>query len=237
MSLHRILFIALTALFVDGMTSAVLAECGTCGAPAPVVYAQPLPVYDQPAPVYAPPVALAPAVAPVPIAPAPIAVDHWDTAGFGGCGGFGRCGGFGGCGLGGCGGFGYGGGYGNCGGFGRCGGFGGCASFGGCAGFAGCGGFGACGGFGGCGCNRSTGYVQPTAPPPIYVVNQGPEYSGPGITIPYQTYSPPVATGFSYPYIAPRYFYPGPGYHRYRFAHRGGLHVHPRYRPGHYWRS
>jgi len=41
------------------------------------------------------------------------------------------------------------------------------------------------------------------APPPFYVVNQGPEYSGPGLTVPFVTYSP--AMGLSsprkYPYV------------------------------------
>jgi len=42
------------------------------------------------------------------------------------------------------------------------------------------------------------------APSSLYVVNQGPEYSGPGLMVPYGTYSP--ATGLAapgqYPYIS-----------------------------------
>ncbi len=52
---------------------------------------------------------------------------------------------------------------------------------------------------GGCGCHRSVVYaapasaleVVPVEPAPIYVVNQGPDYSGPGIMVPYRTWTPP----------------------------------------------
>ena len=56
------------------------------------------------------------------------------------------------------------------------------------------------------------------APAPIYVVNQGPDYTGPGIMTPYHTWMPSasyVVPG-SYPY---RSGY-GYGYHRYGYAHR-----------------
>jgi hypothetical protein len=50
---------------------------------------------------------------------------------------------------------------------------------------------------GGCGCgHQSVVYaappIEPTpiAPAPIYVVNQGPTYEGPGITVPYHTWTP-----------------------------------------------
>jgi hypothetical protein len=78
----------------------------------------------------------------------------------------------------------------------------------------------------GCGCGtRSVVYAQPTvvAPSPIYVVNQGPQYSGPGIMVPYKTYSPAAyaAPASDYPYVsgyaeeeyaAP--YMPRPRYHR-----------------------
>ena len=62
---------------------------------------------------------------------------------------------------------------------------------------------------GGCGCGRPVVYaappveVTPVAPAPIYVVNQGPEYSGPGIMVPYHTYSPAAAwaPANGYPYV------------------------------------
>ena len=41
-------------------------------------------------------------------------------------------------------------------------------------------------GFNGCNCGRSVGY----APSPLYVVNQGPEYSGPGMMVPYRPTRP-----------------------------------------------
>jgi hypothetical protein len=58
--------------------------------------------------------------------------------------------------------------------------------------------------------------LMPVAPAPIYVVNQGPDYTGPGITVPYHTWSPAssyVVPG-SYPYYR--------GYHRwgYRYGWR-----------------
>jgi hypothetical protein len=122
----------------------------------------------------------------VPVAPAPIGVSCWDTNGF--CGG-------------GCGG-------GGCGGFAGVGGFGGFGGFGG----GGCGG-GGCGGCGGC---SSTFGYHPVAPAPLYVVNQGPEYSGPGLTVPFGTYSPAtnVAAPGAYPYVAGRGYGYGPRYPR-----------------------
>jgi hypothetical protein len=40
-------------------------------------------------------------------------------------------------------------------------------------------------------------------PPPFFVVNQGPEYSGPGLTVPFVTYSPAMglAVPRKYPYV------------------------------------
>lgn len=54
------------------------------------------------------------------------------------------------------------------------------------------------------------------APAPIYVVNQGPDYSGPGIMAPFHTWTPSasyVVPG-AYPYVS------GYGYHRYGYVHR-----------------
>jgi len=177
-------------VFATVLTSAAFAGCGGCGwgYPAPIAYA-PAPVYSQGcggcgasiAVTYAQPVvymqsgcggcggAVAvtyaqPVVQAVPVMPAPIAVDNWDTGGFGGCG---------------------------------------------------------CGSCGGCG--NALAYAQPAAAP-MYVVNQGPEYSGPGLMVPYGTYSPAtnLAAPGEYPYIGargygygPRYGY-GAGYRGYR---------------------
>jgi hypothetical protein len=40
-------------------------------------------------------------------------------------------------------------------------------------------------------------------PPPFYVVNQGPQYSGPGLTVPFVIYSPAMglAPPGKYPYV------------------------------------
>jgi hypothetical protein len=62
-----------------------------------------------------------------------------------------------------------------------------------------------CGNCGGCGgCGQPVAYAAPS----LYVVNQGPVYSGPGIMTPYQTYSPETAyaAATDYPYV------PGSGY-------------------------
>ena len=58
----------------------------------------------------------------------------------------------------------------------------------------------------GCGCGRSVVYA--VAVQPFYVVNQGPVYSGPGLMIPYGTYSPQVglAVPGEYPYIGRRWY-------------------------------
>jgi hypothetical protein len=92
------------------------------------------------------------------------------------------------------------------------------------------------GGFGGCGgCGRAFGYAPPVAPAPLYVVNQGPQYSGPGIVVPYRTYSPAAAyvPAVNYPYIGQRYGYRGPGYYPFyrgpRYAYHARVFVHPHY--------
>jgi hypothetical protein len=73
----------------------------------------------------------------------------------------------------------------------------------------------------GCGCGGSSvvyasPVVQPTpiAPSPIYVTNQGPEFSGPGISVPYGTYSPAPAYAPPYPYMSGYRPYPRMAYMR-----------------------
>jgi len=83
----------------------------------------------------------------------------------------------------------------------------------------------------GCGCRGLFSYTTPAleptpiAPAPIYVVNQGPDYTGPGIMVPYRTWSPAassIAPG-AYPYV-PGYGY-GYGYgHRYGYGYHYGVH-------------
>jgi len=105
----------------------------------------------------------------------------------------------------------------------------------------------------GCGCHHAAVYAavaaEPTliAPAPIYVVNQGPDYTGPGIMVPYRTWPPAASyiTRGAYPYV-PGYGYGyGYGYRRYgyhygvhrpfvapraRFAYRAHFYGHPFYR-------
>jgi hypothetical protein len=239
MSLYRVTLVALATLFSIAMTQLASAGCCGWGYSASVVYA--------PAASY-------------PVSPLV-------SYGGGGCCGYG--GGYGG----------YGGGYGG----GCCGGvtaaavfaqpvapapiaiganvtpFGGpCCSWNGCGdcgGWGGYGGGGWGGGYGGGGCcGRTVVYAVP------YVVNQGPYYTGPGLTTPYTTYSPDAAytPATNYPYVsgygapgygapsygAPGYAMPYPRYgrpyYRPRYAYRGPMYMRPRYygpRPGYYGRS
>jgi len=111
------------------------------------------------------------------VAPDPIAVDHWDTNGFGGCNFFGVF-------------------------------VGGCSGIGSCGWFSGPG---SCGRPASCGvCGRPVGYRP--APSPVYIVNQGPEYSGPGFMILFKTYSPTtgLAAPGQFPYISARHVYRPP---------------------------
>jgi hypothetical protein len=107
------------------------------------------------------------------------------------------------------------------------------------AGCGGCGGWTGCGGWGwdrGCGgtsytpmtyAEPVTTYAQPIAPAPIsvggcgcgaprglFVVNQGPEFSGPGIMEPYRTWNPgpQYAPAAAYPYISSYGYGSGYGY-------------------------
>lgn len=83
-----------------------------------------------------------------------------------------------------------------------------------------------CGGCGGCAsCGSALVYAQPTviAPAPIYVVNQGPNYVGPGFMVPYKTYSAAAyaATAYDYPYLgAPRPHYYHHAYRAPRVVYR-----------------
>jgi hypothetical protein len=164
-----------------------------------------------------------------PVAPAPIAIGANVTPFGGPCCSWNGCGDCGGCGNS-CGG-GWGGGWGGIG--------------------AGCCGGGWGGNGGGC-CGRTVVYAVP------YVVNQGPYYTGPGLTTPYTTYSPDAAytPATNYPYVsgygapgygapsygAPGYAMPYPRYGRpyygARYAYRGAMYMRPRYygRPGFYGR-
>lgn len=222
MSFHRVVFVALATLFTVGMASGASACCGFAGDGC-CGMAAPV-VYAAPAPV---------AVAPAPIAvvPAPIAVTVAATPFGGPCcswNGCGDCGGWSGCG--------------NCGG-----GFPAAVGCGTCGGGWG-GALGRCGNCGGCGGCGPVAYAAPQ----LYVVNQGPVYSGPGLTVPYQTYSPETAyaPAADYPYVpgygvppVPGYPYaPGYGaaqapiypplyhhlYARPRYAYRGPVYAHPR---------
>lgn len=76
----------------------------------------------------------------------------------------------------------------------------------------------------GCGCHRAVVYAAapateliPIAPAPIYVVNQGPDYTGPGVMVPYHTWTP--ASSYVVPGAYP-YFH---GYHS-RWGYRYGWH-------------
>jgi hypothetical protein len=90
-----------------------------------------------------------------------------------------------------------------------------------------------CGCGGGCGCAQSVAYVAPPvmepqiAPAPIYVVDQGPDYSGPGIMIPYRTWSPAVPAAIDYPYFSGGYG--RPYYHGPRYAYGARFYGHPRW--------
>ncbi len=88
----------------------------------------------------------------------------------------------------------------------------------------------------GCGCRAAVVYAAPAleptpiAPAPVYVVNQGPDYVGPGIMVPYHTWSPNAgyAEPGAYPY---RHGYWHSRVHRYhaparRVAYRERVHAH-----------
>jgi hypothetical protein len=101
---------------------------------------------------------------------------------------------------------------------GGCGGCGAPVGYGGYGGYGG--GYG--GGYSGCG-NCGTPAVY-TTPAPLYVVNQGPAFEGPGLMVPYHSYAPPVeyAPPPAYPPYAGGY---GGGYG----GEYGGGYGHPYY--------
>jgi hypothetical protein len=230
MSFHRVVFVAVATLLSIGMTSIASAGCCDGGYSAPV-YATVAPVgyggyggYGGCGACGTPTAAAVFAVPVAPAVPAPIVVSAAVPSGFGG-----PCCSWNGCGN--CGWSGWSSGCGNC---GASVGWGGCGNCGGC---------GACGG--GCGgCGGAVVYAAPS----LYVVNQGPTYSGPGIMTPYQTYSPETAyaAATDYPYVpgsgygygygavpptAPYYRHP---YFRPRFAYRTPMVMHPYMHPRYY---
>jgi hypothetical protein len=105
--------------------------------------------------------------------------------------------------------------------FGGCGGCGAPVSWG-----SGCGGCGAPvtwgNGCGGCG----TPTAVYTAPAPLYVVNQGPNYSGPGVMVPFNTYAPPAE--YAPPPAYPSYGYPQQGYYPAARPYYRHAYYHPR---------
>ncbi len=76
-----------------------------------------------------------------------------------------------------------------------------------------------------------------TQPAPLYVVNQGPDYSGPGVMVPFRTYAPPAeyAPPPYYPSYGRRY-YPRPYYHH-AYYHPRMYYGNRPYYPHHYWRG
>lgn len=80
-----------------------------------------------------------------------------------------------------------------------------------------------------CGCRGFYSYLAPAAEPmplapaPIYVTNQGPDFTGPGIMVPYHTWTP--ASSYVVPGAYP--YQPGYGYgygYRHGYGYRYGLH-------------
>ena len=183
MSLQRVFALAFVLLFSPSLTAAAFAGCNGCGPPPGPAVAVPGPAFGPgPGPCGGPCIAprfrALPALGPmepVAVAAAPVAVDHWDTNGFGACRGPGDY-------------------------FGACGGF-----FGG---FIGC-------GPGPCGappppcvaCRPPVAAYRPG--PGVYIVNHGPEYSGPNFYIPFKTYTPTtgLAAPSQFPYISARHIY------------------------------
>lgn len=221
MSLYRVTFAALAALFTIGMTS-MASACCDIGYSAPVAYATVAPAGFG---------GCGTCGAPTAITAAPIAVSNVLPTPFGGpCCGFTGCGD---CLTWGCV---------SCGGCGTCGAapvaWNGCGTCGAPVAYNGCGGCGA--GYAvapvgyGCGTCGAVSYAAPVsygcggcggyAASSLYVVNQGPVYSGPGVTEPYSTYSPEMAyaPATDYPYT-PGYGYGAPAYPHY--------YARPYYRP------
>ena len=114
----------------------------------------------------------------------------------------------------------------------------------------GCGGCGAPVGYGGYGGGYGGGYNNGcgncgvpavyTTPAPLYVVNQGPAFEGPGLMVPYHSYAPPVE--YAPPPVSPPYAggyaggYGGGYAHRYypHVAYGGQGYYHPHMMAPHY---
>lgn len=206
MTFHRVVLVALATFLSVGMTSFASADCCGWGYGSPVAYAASVGYggcggcsAPVAAAVVAQPVAPAPIVVSAPVAVTPFGGPCCSWSGCGYCGGAGA--GCGGCG-GGWGGSVFGVGYSGW-SWGRCGNCG--------AGWG-----------GGC-CASATAYASP-----LYVVNQGPYYSGPGLMQPYATYSPDTAyaPASDYPYVPGGYGY-GPTPVRSPYYAR--LYYHPHY--------
>ena len=219
MSLYRLVLVALATLFTVGMTS-MASACCDWGNAAPVGYAE-----FTPAPFGGCGGCGAPTAAVVysqPVAPAPIAVNTCCGSAWGGTSYWGNGGG--------C-----------------CGGW--SSNWSSCCGAVswsvGCGNCGV--GWGaGWGAGWTPGRCNTCGVSPLYVVNQGPDYSGPGLMQPYATYSPDAAyaPAADYPYV-PGYGY-GPApvrppyfnhlYYRPHFAYRAPLYAHAHYYGPHSYR-
>ncbi len=195
MSFQRSILVAIATMITVGMTQVAFAGCCDWGGQAPIAYAQTGCGGCGTA-------AYAPVIYATPIAPAPIAVG----TGCGNCGAPVTC-----CAPsvavysapvaqwgGGCGG---------CGGQVGYGGYGAQVGYGGYGAQVGYGGYG--GGYnGGCGnCGVPAVY---TTPAPLYVVNQGPAFEGPGLMVPYHSYAPSAE------------YAPPPGYPPYGGGYGGG---------------
>jgi hypothetical protein len=221
MSLHRLVFVALATLFTVSMTS-MASACCDWGA-APIAYANVAPaVYGACGSCGVPTAAV---VYSEPVAPAPIAVNTCCGSAWGGTSYWGNGGG--------C-----------------CGGW--SSNWSSCCGAVswsvGCGNCGV-GWGGGWGAGWTPGRCNTCGVSPLYVVNQGPVFSGPGLMQPYATYSPDAAyaPAADYPYV-PGYGY-GPApvsppyfnhlYYRPHYGYRAPIYAyaHPHYGPRyHSWR-
>ncbi|SRR5579875_2903714 len=219
MSFHRSLLVALATLVTAGVATAAHAGCCDWGGPAPVAYSQ--------WGCGGCGTAYAPIIYATPVAPAPISV------GCGGCGAPTAAIAFappvapaptylnwaGGCGTCGVPAQAY---------YAGCGTCGWPANYG----YAGCG-----------GCGIQAVY---TAPAPLYVVNQGPNFTGPGVMVPYHTWAPPAeyAPPPAYPpYLYRHRYYPAPYYRHVYYRPRVygpryyGPHFVPHWGPVGHWRG
>ncbi len=76
-----------------------------------------------------------------------------------------------------------------------------------------------------------------TQPAPLYVVNQGPSYSGPGVMVPFHTYGAPAQYAPApYAPLYPHRYYPRPYWQHASYHPRMYWGRRPYY-PHHYWRG